>query len=121
MVTVMRANGPWKRLRQPLADAGRFADGRGTAARMPGCNPQPRSYASFASFNDPDGNVGVLQERVILLPTTSDSASDLASALRRAVAAHGEREDRTGQPDPVRPNWSAEYMVREQAGEEFAT
>ena len=51
--------------------------------------------------------------------TTFDSASDLAQALRRAAAAHGEHEKRTGQPDPDWPDWYADYMVREQAGEEL--
>ena len=53
--------------------------------------------------------------------TTFDSASDLASALRRAAAAHGEHEERTGQPDPDWPDWYAEYLVREQAGEALPT
>jgi hypothetical protein len=50
---------------------------------------------------------------------TFDSAADLAAAQRRAAAAHGRREERTGQPDPDWPDWYAEYMVREQAGEEL--
>ena len=49
------------------------------------------------------------------------SARDLASALRRAAAAHGEHEARTGQADANWPDWYAEYMVREQAGEELPT
>jgi len=51
--------------------------------------------------------------------TAFDSAADLAAALRRAAAAHGQHEERTGQPDPDWPDWYAEYMVREQAGEEL--
>ena len=50
---------------------------------------------------------------------TFDSASDLAEAPRRAAAAHGRHEERTGQPDPDWPDWYAEYMVREQAGESY--
>src|SRR3954452_11246546 len=42
-----------------------------------------------------------------------------AAALRRAEAAHGEHEARTGEADPNWPDWYAEYMVREQAGEEL--
>src|ERR1700722_13265593 len=34
----------------------------GTEARAPGSDPQGRSYASYASFKDPDGNVWLLQE-----------------------------------------------------------
>ena len=55
------------------------------------------------------------------MQTTFDSASDLAAALRRAEAAHGEHEARTGQADPDWPDWYAEYIVREQAGEELPT
>jgi hypothetical protein len=55
------------------------------------------------------------------MQTTFNSAADLAQALRRAAAAHGEHEKRTGQADPDWPDWYAEYMVREQAGEELPT
>jgi hypothetical protein len=55
------------------------------------------------------------------MQTTFDSVSDLAAALRRAADAHGEHEQRTGEPDPDWPDWYAEYMVREQAGEELPT
>ena len=41
----------------------------------------------------------------------------LAGALRRAEAAHGEHEKRSGQHDADWPDWYAEYIVREQAGE----
>ena len=47
------------------------------------------------------------------------STDDLAGALRRAAAAHGEREARTGAEDPNWPDWYADYMVREQAGTEL--
>jgi hypothetical protein len=49
--------------------------------------------------------------------TTYASVSDLAQALRRAEAAHGQHEKRTGQRDENWPAWYAEYMVREQSGE----
>jgi catechol 2,3-dioxygenase-like lactoylglutathione lyase family enzyme len=93
--------------------------------RISGPDPEHRSYRSFASFNDPDGNGWLFQELTTRLPgrvtgnTTFTSASDLASALRRAGAAHGEHEKRTGgQRDENWPDWYADYMVREQAGEE---
>ena len=38
---------------------------------------------------------------------------------RRAEAAHGEHEKRTGQRDANWPECYAEYMLREQAGEEL--
>jgi hypothetical protein len=51
--------------------------------------------------------------------TTYASTADLAAALRRAAAAHGEHEARTGAADPDWPDWYADYMVREQAGTEL--
>ena len=50
---------------------------------------------------------------------TFASANDLASALRRAEAAHGEHEERTGQRDTNWPDWYAAYIVAEQVGEEL--
>jgi catechol 2,3-dioxygenase-like lactoylglutathione lyase family enzyme len=71
--------------------------------RVSGRDPEHRSYRSFASFHDPDGNGWLFQEITTRLPgridpatTTFASASDLASALRRAAAAHGEHEKRIG-------------------------
>jgi hypothetical protein len=53
------------------------------------------------------------------MATTYDSTEELAEALRRAAAAHGEHEKRTGEADPNWPDWYADYMVREAAGEEL--
>ena len=94
--------------------------------RVAGRDPEGRSYFSFASFEDPDGNRWLLQEITTRLPGRIDSAatmfnsvSDLSSALRRAEAAHGEHEKRTGQRDANWPDWYAKYMVAEHAGTEF--
>ena len=91
--------------------------------RIGGEDPEHRSYRSFASFSDPDGNGWLFQEVTTRLPGRIDpattifaSASDLASALRRAEAAHGQHEKRTGQRDANWPDWYAAYMVAEQAG-----
>jgi catechol 2,3-dioxygenase-like lactoylglutathione lyase family enzyme len=88
-----------------------------------GRDPERRSYFSYATFSDPDGNGWLLQEVTARLPrrvdaddTTFTSSSELASALRRAEAAHGEHEKRTGERDADWPSWYAEYIVREQAG-----
>jgi hypothetical protein len=52
--------------------------------------------------------------------TTFNSVAELAATLRRAAAAHGEHEKRTGgQRDENWPDWYAEYMAREQAGKEL--
>ena len=96
--------------------------------RVSGPDPEHRSYRSFASFRDPDGNGWLFQEVTTRLPgridpatTTFASANDLASALRRAEAAHGQHEKRIGQRDENWPDWYAAYMVAEQAGTELPT
>jgi len=94
--------------------------------RVNGPDPEHRSYRSFASFRDPDGNGWLFQEITARLPgridgtaTTFASASDLASAFRRAEAAHGEHEKRIGKRDDNWPDWYAAYMVAEQSGNEL--
>jgi hypothetical protein len=57
--------------------------------------------------------------RVAADDTTFTSSTELASALRRAEAAHGEHEKRIGHRDADWPDWYAEYIVREQAGKEL--
>ena len=96
--------------------------------RVSGVAPGNISYGSYAGFKDPDGNGWVLQEITTRLPgridstaTTFGSTSDLASALRRAEAAHGEHEKRTGQRDADWPAWYAAYMGAEQSGKELPT
>ncbi|HMK34634.1 MAG TPA: VOC family protein [Desulfomonilaceae bacterium] len=91
--------------------------------RVGGADPDHRSYRSYASFRDPDGNGWLLQEVTTRLPGRVDSATtafasanDLASALRRAEAAHGQHEKRIGQRDENWPDWYAAYMAAEQAG-----
>jgi catechol 2,3-dioxygenase-like lactoylglutathione lyase family enzyme len=96
--------------------------------RLSGPDPARGSYRSYASFSDPDGNGWLLQEVTARLPgridadgTSFNSSADLASALRRAAAAHGEYEKRNGgQHDVNWPDWYAEYIVREQSGQQQA-
>jgi catechol 2,3-dioxygenase-like lactoylglutathione lyase family enzyme len=95
----------------------------GTSGRVSGPSPDHTSYRSFATFSDPDGNSWLIQEVTVRLPGRVDasdtrftSPTELAGALRRAAAAHGEHEKRTGQQDANWPEWYAEYIVREQAG-----
>jgi len=94
--------------------------------RVNGPDAEHRSYRSFASFSDPDGNGWLFQEITTRLPGRIDStetafasATDLASAFRRAEAAHGEHEKRTGQRDANWADWYAAYMVAEQHGKEL--
>nr|WP_221382339.1 VOC family protein [Actinoplanes polyasparticus] len=105
--------------------AGVFHRG-GTDNRVAGPDPNRSSYGSYLSFSDPDGNGWVLQEVTNRLPGRVDpsttafaTTADLAAALRRAAAAHGEHEKRTGAEDPDWPDWYADYMVKEQAGAEL--
>jgi catechol 2,3-dioxygenase-like lactoylglutathione lyase family enzyme len=97
----------------------------GPGGPVSGLDPERRSYYSRATFSDPDGNEWLMQEVTSRLPgrvdtgvTSFGSASDLASAMRRAAVAHGEHEKRTGEADANWPDWYAEYMVSEQAGTE---
>ncbi len=97
-----------------------------SSGRVNGPDPDHKSYSSFATFEDPDGNGWLLQEVTDRLPgrvdpdlTSFSSAGDLASALRRAAAAHGEHEKKIGKADPDWPDWYATFMVAEQAGEEL--
>jgi catechol 2,3-dioxygenase-like lactoylglutathione lyase family enzyme len=96
--------------------------------RASGLDPERQSYRSFVSFSDPDGNGWLLQEVTTRLPgrldpatTTFASVNDLAATLRRAEAAHGEHEKRTGERDANWADWYAQYIVREQAGQPLPT
>ena len=98
----------------------------GAGGRASGTDPAHGSYRSYAMLSDPDGNGWLFQEVTTRLPgrvdaaaTSFASASDLAGAMRRASAAHGEHEKRIGGADPDWPDWYAAYMVAEQAGAEL--
>ena len=91
--------------------------------RISGPDPERQSYRSYVAFEDPDGNAWIVQEVTRRAPgrtdpatTTFASANDLASAMRRAAAAHGEHEKRNGQRDANWPGWYAAYLAAEQAG-----
>jgi catechol 2,3-dioxygenase-like lactoylglutathione lyase family enzyme len=95
----------------------------GASGRVGGRGPEDGSYRTFVTFSDPDDNGWLVQEVTTRLPgriedaaTTYRSAGELESALRRAAAAHGEHEKRTGQADDNWPQWYAAYMVAERAG-----
>ena len=105
----------------PGAQFGLVAEGR-----VGGPATDRASYSSFATLRDPDGNTFLLQEVTTRLPgrvdasgTEYSSPEDLAGALRRAAAAHGEHEARTGEEDPDWPGWYAAYMVAERHGTEL--
>ena len=107
----------------PAAPGAQFEAGD-TSARVTGPADERSSYGSFATFSDPDGNTWLLQEVTKRLPgrvddATYSSVDDLEAALRRAAAAHGEHEARTGQADENWPTWYATYMLAERTGAEL--
>ena len=96
------------------------------AVRVSGTDPARRTYASFLTFTDPDGNLWLLQEITTRFPGRIDAdatayatVSELAKAMRRASVAHGEHEARIGKADLNWPDWYAAYMVAEQSGEQL--
>jgi catechol 2,3-dioxygenase-like lactoylglutathione lyase family enzyme len=105
----------------PGAQFGQIPDGQVAGPAGDGA-----SYSSFATFRDPDGNTFLLQEITTRIPGRVDtgttdytSVNDLVGALKRAAAAHGEHEARTGEADPDWPEWYAAYMVAENHGAEL--
>jgi catechol 2,3-dioxygenase-like lactoylglutathione lyase family enzyme len=107
------------------AAPGAQLDPGGASGRVSGPDPDHKSYSSFATFEDPDGNSWLLQEVTDRLPgrvdptiTSFNSVGDLAGALRRTEAAHGEHEKRIGKADPDWPDWYARFMAAEQTGGE---
>jgi predicted enzyme related to lactoylglutathione lyase len=97
---------------------------RGKQGRISGPDPELPSYGSLATFSDPDGNAWLLQQVTARRPGRVDtniasfgSTTELAAALRRVAAAHGEHETRNaGQHDENWPDWYAEYLLAEQTG-----
>ena len=95
--------------------------------RVSGPDPERGTYKSYASFRDPDGNGWLFQEVTRRLPgridsglTSFASVNDLASAFRRAEAAHGKYEARIGKGrDANWADWYAAYMAAEQSGAEL--
>jgi catechol 2,3-dioxygenase-like lactoylglutathione lyase family enzyme len=109
-----------------FTDAGGVFHHGGDVKRVPVPDENRTSYGAFATFDDPDGNTWYLQQVTTRLPgridtsaTTFASPQDLAEGLRRAAAAHGEHEARTGAADPDWPAWYATYLVSEQHGTEL--
>ncbi len=88
----------------------------GTKNRAPGPDPEKRSYLSFASFSDPDGNSWLLQEVTTRLPGRGFSIDvpTMISLLRETETRHGEYEA-TG-PKHHWSEWYAAYMVARAQG-----
>jgi catechol 2,3-dioxygenase-like lactoylglutathione lyase family enzyme len=88
----------------------------GTKERLPGADPDRRSYRSWASFDDPDGNSWLLQEIRTRLPGRG-FAVDIASLtelLKEAEQRHGEYEPKA--PKHHWSTWYAAYIVARERG-----
>jgi catechol 2,3-dioxygenase-like lactoylglutathione lyase family enzyme len=88
----------------------------GTEGRVPGPDPEARSYFSFASFSDPDGNSWLLQQVTARFPGRGLSAdvATLTELLQEAERRHGAYEPTA--PKHHWSDWYAEYMAARQRG-----
>jgi catechol 2,3-dioxygenase-like lactoylglutathione lyase family enzyme len=91
-----------------------FADTRG---RVSGPDPERRSYLTFASFDDPDGNGWVLQEIKTRIPGRGFSSMDVATL----ISLLRETEERHGAYEPTAPKhhwseWYGAYLVARERG-----
>ena len=123
LVALLAHTGRGAEVSEVFHDAGGVFHRAGTANRVPGPAPEHKSYGSWVSFADPDGNTWYVQEVTTRLPGRPVSAlaafgsvAALAEALRRAEAAHGQHEKEIGHSDPDWPDWYADYMAAEQSG-----
>jgi catechol 2,3-dioxygenase-like lactoylglutathione lyase family enzyme len=89
----------------------------GTQDRLPGPDPERRSYSSWISFSDPDGNGWLLQEVTTRLPGRGLSSLDVATLtdlLRETEQDHGKYEATA--PKHHWSHWYAAYIVARQHG-----
>ena len=85
--------------------------------RAPGRDPEGRSYMSYASFSDPDGNSWLLQEIKTRFPGRGLSNFDVATLTELLL----ETEQHHGDYERIAPKhhwsgWYAAYMVARQEG-----
>jgi catechol 2,3-dioxygenase-like lactoylglutathione lyase family enzyme len=80
----------------------------GTKGRVAGADPDGRSYFSFASFSDPDGNSFLLQQVTTRLPGRGFSldVSTVTALLQETEKHHGEYE-----PTAPKHHWSGWYAA----------
>ena len=79
---------------EPFHDAGGIFHHAGTDRLISGLNPQRKSYASFATFSDPDGNAWIFQEITARLTGHIEDGDtsftpELTSVVRHAAAGNG--------------------------------
>jgi hypothetical protein len=84
--------------------------------RVPGPDPQHRSYMTYASFSDPDGNTWLLQEIKTRLPGRglSNDVATLTDLLREAERGHSSYEPTAPKHDWS--TWYAPYIVARERG-----
>ena len=84
--------------------------------RVPGADAERRSYRSWASFSDPDGNGWLLQEITTRLPGRGFSmdVATLTKILRETEERHGEYESTA--PKHHWSDWYAAYIVARERG-----
>jgi catechol 2,3-dioxygenase-like lactoylglutathione lyase family enzyme len=88
-----------------------------SSGRVSGPAPDHRSYFSFATFSDPDGNTWLFQEITTRLPGRGLSNPDVATLtelLRETEQHHGEYEPTA--PKHHWSGWYAAYIVARQNG-----
>jgi hypothetical protein len=88
----------------------------GANGPVPGADPDGRSYATRASFSDPDGNGWVLQEIKTRLPGRGlgNDVATLTELLREAEERHGNYEATA--PKHHWSDWYAAYILARQRG-----
>ncbi|HMF95628.1 MAG TPA: VOC family protein [Vicinamibacterales bacterium] len=88
----------------------------GRTGPVPGPDPAGRSYSSFASFSDPDGNSWLLQEIKTRLPGRglSNDVATLIDLLRETEMRHGQYEPTA--PKHHWSEWYAGYMIARERG-----
>ena len=86
-------------------------------APVPGLDPERRTYMTYASFSDPDGNSFLLQEITTRFPGRGLSNFDVATLteLLRDTEQHHGAYERTA-PKHHWSDWYAAYMVARQQG-----
>lgn len=106
-----------------VSDVFQYAGGpfnnTGKNPRVRGRDPQGRSYFSFASFEDPDGNGWLLQEIKTRLPgrelkSTSTDVATLANLLHETEEHHGDYEKTHSKHNWW--DWYASYLNARQKG-----
>ena len=83
---------------------------------MPGVHPEHRSYSTYASFSDPDGNGWQIQEVTSRLPGRGLSLdiTTMTELLRETEEGHGKYEPTA--PKHHWSEWYGAYMVARERG-----